>query len=1013
MGRRTTSWPGGHNGDAGEGGIGVSFTNSTFLDAFGAGLYTQAQYDLLASGQTSPLNSLFQFGTTPATVTDLTTTDPNGNGITVGLILDRANDPSSLLSGNWAQRQAGIAALSNSGGPWATYGADQATYNSTQTAITNLLGNGPAQTAASIGYVSNAADRTIWLSLTPAQFATLFGQDLQGVNDAGTYPPLVKAWTGSLNLPSSLAPAVTGLWFEEAVAITNPAIVDGTLVPPTIGPQGIGNNATNVVAATPAAIAANYKFPLTSDIPTDPIALVEGNVNIQATLFADYNLYRQQVGLAPVTPAQFQILSGTNSTTNTTTSGELTLDISVLAGAAPNSAQLLYSYFDTNGGTPFNAYQQAFFDTVHHAPVLSSSYPVTGQPTAGSPFQWAWQQLFVDGALANVSVVMAGGDEGASATLANGIANLANTHSSPFTLIVGGTSIATLASSLSDSTLAQLEMLAMQDDPGTVFQLVATGLRTLPSHLSSATPGPAGQASSLQAMFETVWQSLSVTPKANNPTVLASPYGGHETGSGGVAITTIPYYQEEYGLSSLTGGHRGAPDVAALSSGDSKYAVLNQNYVESADGNSLIHSNGGTSAAAPLWAALTTQFNAIFHDHGLPSLGFYNDLLYISSVINPGAFNDVQLGNNINTYTMSTAGTTGYFNNNDGTSGFNSGFYMTPTGQGEYATAGYDLVSGLGTPVGSLLARSLLLIAHHEVSFSTSPPLLDSDGHGGWTSGADQILILQATTPGADLGIDVLHGNQLLGFASAEPGSYAWTSRLAQQSLQPDFDPGLAVLFDGQAQGTATQIHLNNHENLAVSIGGSNAQALQAALSNDFGFADFFSGSETLRAARPLAVAETVGGLNDQLAVVRLRQVGVDSLALTLYKVDDLSGKIGNLHPGDAGYQGAIDSRAYTTTSGFASMGGPGYGQYGEAVIQHVNAGDLIALKLTNNTTGAVFLGFTQGNETVGGQQIAHLMNYGSNTWGFEDTWGGGDHDFNDLIVQLDFNGAYGHHWTM
>src|SRR5262249_33340355 len=149
---------------------------------------------------------------------------------------------------------------------------------------------------------------------------------------------------------------------------------------------------------------------------------------------------------------------------------------------------------------------------------------------------------------------------------------------------------------------------------------------------------------------------------------------------------------------------------------------------------------------------------------------------------------------------------------------------------------------------------------------------------------------------------DVLHGNQILGFVSAEPGSYSWTSRLAQQSLQPDFDPGLAVLFDRQPQGAVTQLHLGNLESLSVSIGGSTAQALQAALSNDYGFADFFSGSETLRAARPLAIAETVGGQNDQLAVVRLRQVGMDSLSLTLYKVDDFSGKIGNLHPGDAGY---------------------------------------------------------------------------------------------------------------
>jgi hypothetical protein len=49
----------------------------------------------------------------------------------------------------------------------------------------------------------------------------------------------------------------------------------------------------------------------------------------------------------------------------------------------------------------------------------------------------------------------------------------------------------------------------------------------------------------------------------------------------------------------------------------------------------------------------------------------------------------------------------------------------------------------------------------------------------------------------------------------------------------------------------------------------------------------------------------------------------------------------------------------------------------------------------------------------VGGQHVAHLWNYGLNTWGFEDTYGGGDHDFNDMIVQVDFTSASGHGWLV
>ncbi len=60
-------------------------------------------------------------------------------------------------------------------------------------------------------------------------------------------------------------------------------------------------------------------------------------------------------------------------------------------------------------------------------------------------------------------------------------------------------------------------------------------------------------------------------------------------------------------------------------------------------------------------------------------------------------------------------------------------------------------------------------------------------------------------------------------------------------------------------------------------------------------------------------------------------------------------------------------------------------------------------MQLTNVTNGDTFWAFSQANEVVGGEHVAHLWNYGANTWGWEDLAGGGDRDFNDLIVQLDF----------
>jgi hypothetical protein len=76
-----------------------------------------------------------------------------------------------------------------------------------------------------------------------------------------------------------------------------------------------------------------------------------------------------------------------------------------------------------------------------------------------------------------------------------------------------------------------------------------------------------------------------------------------------------------------------------------------------------------------------------------------------------------------------------------------------------------------------------------------------------------------------------------------------------------------------------------------------------------------------------------------------------------------------------------------------------------------VNAGDLVAMQLTDNTHGNSYLGFAQANETVNGAHVGHLWNYGLNTWGWEDTYGGGDHDYNDLIVGIDFTSTSGHGW--
>ena len=155
---------------------------------------------------------------------------------------------------------------------------------------------------------------------------------------------------------------------------------------------------------------------------------------------------------------------------------------------------------------------------------------------------------------------------------------------------------------------------------------------------------------------------------------------------------------------------------------------------------------------------------------------------------------------------------------------------------------------------------------------------------------------------------------------------------------------------------------------------------------------------------RAVAVAETAGAANDQNAVVRQRQNGEDNVSVSFYRVDDYSGTIGTLAPGEEGYAAA--ARLYATKQGSAAVDGPGYGLYTQTELTHVNSGDMIAIQLTNKTSGDVYWAFSQANEQVNGQDVGHLWNYGANTWGWEDTHGGGDRDFNDIVVQLDFTSA-------
>lgn len=268
------------------------------------------------------------------------------------------------------------------------------------------------------------------------------------------------------------------------------------------------------------------------------------------------------------------------------------------------------------------------------------------------------------------------GDRGSGNLFGNGLTNGNTSRASPFVVMVGGTSLSTVGAANADATLADVSQKAMAGDLGTLWQLAAGGLTQMPGAASAGT-----------AFVETIWNRYHLNGNAFGipGSEFPSGYMHNNTGGGG----TDP----------------GRPTPQCNAGGNMFWLVPS-------DDMTGVQGDGGTSASTPFWAGLTAQLNAVFADHRLPRLGYLNDLLYIASAIAPAVFNDITMGTDASSFVL-------------GGSITSDGVDITPTGYGYAAAAGYDLASGLGTPNALLLGRSLTQIAHHQMSSSHIPSLIE------------------------------------------------------------------------------------------------------------------------------------------------------------------------------------------------------------------------------------------------------------------------------------------------
>ncbi|WP_441247566.1 S53 family peptidase [Kitasatospora sp. McL0602] len=123
--------------------------------------------------------------------------------------------------------------------------------------------------------------------------------------------------------------------------------------------------------------------------------------------------------------------------------------------------------------------------------------------------------------------------------------------------------------------------------------------------------------------------------KTSSSGAWSSETGWSGSGGGVSSVFATPSYQT--GVN--TTGHRAVPDVAAVADPATGWAIYTQG---------AWYTFGGTSAAAPNWAAFTAVYNSEAAAKGKPAFGFANGTIYSlgGSSSYASAFHDVTSGSN-------------------------------------------------------------------------------------------------------------------------------------------------------------------------------------------------------------------------------------------------------------------------------------------------------------------------------------------------------------------------------
>jgi Pro-kumamolisin, activation domain/IPT/TIG domain/PASTA domain/Divergent InlB B-repeat domain len=325
-------------------------------------------------------------------------------------------------------------------------------------------------------------------------------------------------------------------------------------------------------------------------------------------------------------------------------SGESILDVQDVSAFAPGASIDVYQAPNTTFGS-LDQYAKIVNDDVDQIVSTSWGFCAQALEEAEPGVQQAENIIFEQAAAQGQTIFSASGDEGSddcntfqTTSPVSPILSVDDPSSQPYVVAAGGTTMDNATQPASEHVW----------NDGAAWGAAGGGI-------SQSWPMPA-------------WQLDSKVPGVNNPGVVtaAKSFEAADLGDPGYAFCA-----SESNAGPVEAGCREVPDVSANADEFTGGITI---YISAFDGWNTI---GGTSSAAPMWAAMLAEVNASPTCQSNPAtqngVGFVNPLLYSVASSAPAyaaSFNDITTGNN-DPY------------------GDSSQFQATP---------GYDMASGLGTP---------------------------------------------------------------------------------------------------------------------------------------------------------------------------------------------------------------------------------------------------------------------------------------------------------------------------